>query len=151
MAEPQPLPEFSGKRRLEDGERAKSRDRRRAKAQDSGAVETDREETKVTVKIADAIRCDVPVVLKALVGIECQFRVNPPQQVISISSTYDYSAVRPIQPYVDPTSGWFMVGKVNKKQRHIQFGGSIQQVALAKQWIGEYIYSQLIQHAGAQQ
>ncbi|KAF4402358.1 hypothetical protein G4B88_003279 [Cannabis sativa] len=42
-------------------------------------------------------------------------------------------------------------GKGEQNQRQIQFGGSIQQVALAKQRVDEYIYSQLIQPAGAQQ
>lgn len=41
-------------------------------------------------------------------------------------------------------------GKGEQKLRCIQFGGSAQQVALAKQRVDEYIYSQLIQ-AGAQQ
>ncbi|KAG8664024.1 hypothetical protein MANES_01G271900v8 [Manihot esculenta] len=48
---------------------------------------------------------DVPVVLKAIEEIGCQLRENPPKQVISISPTYNYGAVRPTQPYVDPTSG----------------------------------------------
>ncbi|KAK1558268.1 hypothetical protein Q3G72_000516 [Acer saccharum] len=130
---------------------------------------------------------DVPVVLKALVEIGCLLRENPPRQVISISPTYNYSAVRPIQPYVDPTSADYVTfemmisdtmvggligrcgsnisrirnesgamikvygGKGEQKHRHIQFGGSAQQVALAKQRVDEYIYSQLIQQAGAQQ
>ncbi|KAL5733317.1 hypothetical protein ACOSQ2_033009 [Xanthoceras sorbifolium] len=130
---------------------------------------------------------DVPAVLKALVEIGCQLRENPPRQVISISPTYNYSAVRPIQPYVDPASAEYVTfemmisealvggligrcgsniarirnesgamikvygGKGEQKQRHIQFGGSAQQVALAKQKVDEYIYSQLIQQAGAQQ
>ncbi|KAF4381787.1 hypothetical protein F8388_008963 [Cannabis sativa] len=42
-------------------------------------------------------------------------------------------------------------GKGEQNQRQIQFGGSTQQVALAKQRVDEYIYSQLIQPAGAQQ
>ncbi|KAK9266144.1 hypothetical protein L1049_018939 [Liquidambar formosana] len=41
-------------------------------------------------------------------------------------------------------------GKGEQKLRQIHFGGSAQQVALAKQRVDEYIYSQLIQQAGAQ-
>lgn len=48
---------------------------------------------------------DVPAVLKALEEIGCQLRENPPRQVISISPAYNYSTVRPPQPYMDPTSG----------------------------------------------
>ncbi|TXG62536.1 hypothetical protein EZV62_009530 [Acer yangbiense] len=129
---------------------------------------------------------DVPVVLKALVEIGCLLRENPPRQVISISPTYNYSAVRPIQPTTNLAADYVtfemmisdtMVGgligrcgsnisrirnesgamikvyggKGEQKHRHIQFGGSAQQVALAKQRVDEYIYSQLIQQAGAQQ
>ncbi|KAF2303535.1 hypothetical protein GH714_019032 [Hevea brasiliensis] len=129
---------------------------------------------------------DVPVVLKALEEIGCQLRENPPKQVISISPTYNYAAVRPTQPYVDPTSAAYVTlemmvsetlvggligrcgsnisrirnesgamikvygGKGEQKHRHIQFGGTAQQVALAKQRVDEYIYSQLVQQAGAQ-
>ncbi|KAK4592713.1 hypothetical protein RGQ29_017016 [Quercus rubra] len=42
-------------------------------------------------------------------------------------------------------------GKGETKHRQIQFGGSAQQVALAKLRVDEYIYSQLIQQPGAQQ
>jgi len=35
-------------------------------------------------------------------------RENPPRQVISISPTYNYAAIRPSQPYLDPTSGYLM-------------------------------------------
>ncbi|KAF5731618.1 KH domain-containing protein [Tripterygium wilfordii] len=42
-------------------------------------------------------------------------------------------------------------GKGEQKHRQIQFGGSAQQVALAKLRVDEYIYSQMIQQAGAQQ
>ncbi|GLT39602.1 hypothetical protein SLA2020_137840 [Shorea laevis] len=42
-------------------------------------------------------------------------------------------------------------GKGEQKQRYIQFGGSAQQVALAKQRVDEYIYSQLMQQAGTEQ
>ncbi|XP_057979906.1 uncharacterized protein LOC131165822 isoform X2 [Malania oleifera] len=42
-------------------------------------------------------------------------------------------------------------GKGEQKLRQIHFGGSAQQVALAKQRVDEYIYSQLIQQAGPQQ
>ncbi|KAH9733352.1 KH domain-containing protein [Citrus sinensis] len=145
---------------------------------------------------------DVPAVLNALVEIGNQLRENPPRQVISISPAYNYSAIRPAQPFVEPTSGYSMFlmqntrtttlaadyvtfemliseslvggligrcgsnisrirnesgamikvygGKGEQKHRHIQFGGSAQQVALAKQRVDEYIYSQLIQQAGAQ-
>ncbi|KAF2315420.1 hypothetical protein GH714_039159 [Hevea brasiliensis] len=129
---------------------------------------------------------DVPVVLKALEEIGCQLRENPPKQVISISPTYNYGAVRPTQPYVDPTSADYVTlemmvsetlvggligrcgsnisrirnesgamikvygGKGEQKHRHIQFGGTAQQVALAKQRVDECIYSQLVQAAGAQ-
>ncbi|KAF3440087.1 hypothetical protein FNV43_RR18365 [Rhamnella rubrinervis] len=41
-------------------------------------------------------------------------------------------------------------GKGEQKHRQIQFGGNAQQVALAKQRVDEYIYSQLIQQ-GAQE
>ncbi|CBI16638.3 hypothetical protein VitviT2T_023342 [Vitis vinifera] len=41
-------------------------------------------------------------------------------------------------------------GKGEQNHRQIQFGGSAQQVALAKQRVDEYIYSQLMQQAGAQ-
>uniref|UniRef100_A0A2P2KZR4 Uncharacterized protein MANES_01G271900 n=1 Tax=Rhizophora mucronata TaxID=61149 RepID=A0A2P2KZR4_RHIMU len=47
---------------------------------------------------------DVPEVMRALEEIGCQLRENPPRQVISISPTYNYYAIRPPQPYVDPTS-----------------------------------------------
>ncbi|XP_021683280.2 uncharacterized protein LOC110666920 [Hevea brasiliensis] len=129
---------------------------------------------------------DVPVVLKAIEEIGCQLRENPPKQVISISPTYNYGAVRPTQPYVDPTSADYVTlemmvsetlvggligrcgsnisrirnesgamikvygGKGEQKHRHIQFGGTAQQVALAKQRVDECIYSQLVQAAGAQ-
>ncbi|PON60884.1 Polyribonucleotide nucleotidyltransferase [Parasponia andersonii] len=130
---------------------------------------------------------DVSAVLKALEEIGCQLRENPPRQVISISPAYNYTTVRPHQPYMDPTSADYVTfemvisetlvggligrcgsnisrirnesgatikvygGKGEQKQRQIQFGGSAQQVALAKQRVDEYIYSQLIQQAGAQQ
>ncbi|KAL6965083.1 hypothetical protein U1Q18_036141 [Sarracenia purpurea var. burkii] len=42
-------------------------------------------------------------------------------------------------------------GKGVQKHRQIHIGGSAQQVALAKQRVDEYVYSQLIQQAGAQQ
>ncbi|XP_020977590.1 poly(rC)-binding protein 4 isoform X2 [Arachis ipaensis] len=130
---------------------------------------------------------DVPAVMKALEEIGCQLRENPPRQVISISPTYNYAAIRPSQTYLDPTSVDYVTfemlisetmvggligrcgsnisrirsesgamikvygGKGEQKHRHIQFGGSAEQVALAKQRVDEYIYSQLIQQAGAQQ
>ncbi|KAH7525538.1 hypothetical protein JRO89_XSUnG0078700 [Xanthoceras sorbifolium] len=191
----QPQREASGKRRREDGVSEESVPKRRAKAQDvlfrivvpsrrigkvigkeGHRIQKIREETKATVKIADAIAeddsnmestkvaaghvaantirlliagsqagcligmsgqnieklrnssgativilapnqlplCasahesdrvvqisgDVPAVLKAL--------GNPPRQVISISPTYNYIAVRPIQPYVDPASAEYV-------------------------------------------
>ncbi|KAK4741694.1 hypothetical protein SAY87_025282 [Trapa incisa] len=40
-------------------------------------------------------------------------------------------------------------GRGEQKHRHIQFAGSAQQVALAKQKVDEYIYSQLIQQPDA--
>ncbi|XP_031392894.1 poly(rC)-binding protein 4-like isoform X2 [Punica granatum] len=40
-------------------------------------------------------------------------------------------------------------GRGEQKHRHIQFGGNAQQVALAKQKVDEYIYSQLIQQPDA--
>ncbi|KAH7519681.1 hypothetical protein FEM48_Zijuj08G0063000 [Ziziphus jujuba var. spinosa] len=49
---------------------------------------------------------DVSAVVKALGEIGCQLRENPPRQVISISPTYNYTSVRPPQPYLDPTSGY---------------------------------------------
>ncbi|KAJ8748729.1 hypothetical protein K2173_011281 [Erythroxylum novogranatense] len=130
---------------------------------------------------------DLPVVMKALAEIGCQLRENPPRQVISISPTYNYYAIRPPQPYVDPTSADYVTlemmisetlvggligrcgsnisrirnesgamikvygGKGEQKHRHIQFGGSSEQVALAKQRVDEYIYSQLIQQPDSQQ
>ncbi|KAH1044652.1 hypothetical protein GYH30_026086 [Glycine max] len=130
---------------------------------------------------------DVPAVMKALEEIGCQLRENPPRQVISISPTYNYAAIRPSQPYLDPTSVDYVTfemlisetmvggligrcgsnisrirnesgamikvygGKGEQKHRQIQFGGSAQQVALAKQRVDEYIYSQLIQQTGTQQ
>jgi len=130
---------------------------------------------------------DVPAVLKALEEIGSQLRENPPRQVISISPAYNYAAVRPPQPVVDPTSTDYVTfemmisetlvggligrcgsnisrirnesgamikvygGKSEQKHRQIQFGGSAQQVALAKQRVDEYIYSQFIQQASAQQ
>ncbi|XP_024032959.1 poly(rC)-binding protein 4 [Morus notabilis] len=130
---------------------------------------------------------DVHAVLKALEEIGCQLRENPPKQVISISPAYNYTTVRPPQPYMDPTSVDYVTfemaisetlvggligrsgsnisrirnesgatikvygGKGEQKQRQIQFGGSAQQVALAKQRVDEYVYSQLIQQADAQQ
>ncbi|XP_028071379.1 poly(rC)-binding protein 4-like [Camellia sinensis] len=42
-------------------------------------------------------------------------------------------------------------GKGVEKHRQIHIGGSAQQVALAKQRVDEYVYSQLIQAAGTQQ
>ncbi|XP_017419659.1 uncharacterized protein LOC108329788 isoform X1 [Vigna angularis] len=130
---------------------------------------------------------DLPSVMKALDEIGCQLRENPPRQVISISPTYNYAAIRPSQPYLDPTSVDYVTfemlisetmvggligrcgsnisrirnesgamikvygGKGEQKHRQIQFGGSAQQVALAKQRVDEYIYSQLIQQTGTQQ
>ncbi|XP_004492878.1 uncharacterized protein [Cicer arietinum] len=129
---------------------------------------------------------DVPTVMKALEEIGCQLRENPPRQVISISPTYNYAAVRPSQPYLDPNSVDYVTfemlisetmvggligrcgsnisrirnesgamikvygGKGEQKHRQIQFGGSAQQVALAKQRVDEYIYSQLIQQSGTE-
>ncbi|XP_054784261.1 flowering locus K homology domain-like [Prosopis cineraria] len=129
---------------------------------------------------------DVSSVIKALEEIACQLRENPPRQVISISPTYNYAAIRPPQPYLDPTSADYVTfemlisetlvggligrcgsnisrirnesgatikvygGKGEQKHRQIQFGGSAQQVALAKQRVDEYIYSQLIQQSGTQ-
>ncbi|KAJ6971890.1 hypothetical protein NC653_032432 [Populus alba x Populus x berolinensis] len=167
---------------------------------------------------------DVPVVLKALEEIGCQLRENPPKQVISISPSYNYSAV-PFQQYAPQAAGDLIVvfiegkkklylptvfqmliflcynhiifrttnlaadyvtmemmvpetmmggligrsgsnisrirvesgavikvhgGKGAQKHRHIQLAGSSQQVALAKQRVDEYIYSQLVQQAGTQ-
>ncbi|KAK7394628.1 hypothetical protein VNO78_15161 [Psophocarpus tetragonolobus] len=130
---------------------------------------------------------DIPAVMKALEEIGCQLRENPPRQVISISPTYNYAAIRPSQPYLDPASVDYVTfemlisetmvggligrcgsnisrirnesgamikvygGKGEQKHRQIQFGGSAQQVALAKQRVDEYIYSQLIQQTGTQQ
>ncbi|KAF7825157.1 poly(rC)-binding protein 4-like isoform X2 [Senna tora] len=129
---------------------------------------------------------DFSAVMKALEEIGCQLRENPPRQVISISPTYNYAAIRPPQPYLDPTSADYVTfemlisetlvggligrcgsnisrirnesgamikvygGKGEQKHRQIQFGGSAQQVALAKQRVDEYIYSQLIQQSGTQ-
>ncbi|KAK2351801.1 KH domain-containing protein HEN4 [Trifolium repens] len=126
---------------------------------------------------------DVSTVMKALEEIGCQLRENPPRQVISISPTYNYAAIRPSQPYLDPNSVDYVTfemlisetmvggligrcgsnisrirnesgamikvygGKGEQKHRQIQFGGSAQQVALAKQRVDEYIYSQLIQQS----
>ncbi|XP_058756134.1 flowering locus K homology domain-like [Vicia villosa] len=126
---------------------------------------------------------DVSTVMKALEEIGIQLRENPPRQVISISPTYNYAAVRPSQPYLDPNSVDYVTfemlisetmvggligrsgsnisrirnesgamikvygGKGEQKHRQIQFGGSAQQVALAKQRVDEYIYSQLIQQS----
>ncbi|XP_021911320.1 uncharacterized protein LOC110825167 isoform X1 [Carica papaya] len=47
---------------------------------------------------------DVSAVLKALEEIAYQLRENPPRQVISISPAYNYTSIRPPQPYLDPTS-----------------------------------------------
>lgn len=129
---------------------------------------------------------DVPVVLKALEEIGCQLRENPPKQVISISPSYNYSAV-PFQQYAPQAAADYVTmemmvpetmmggligrsgsnisrirvesgavikvhgGKGAQKHRHIQLAGSSQQVALAKQRVDEYIYSQLVQQAGTQQ
>ncbi|CAK9149369.1 unnamed protein product [Ilex paraguariensis] len=41
-------------------------------------------------------------------------------------------------------------GKGEQTHRQIHLGGSAQQVALAKQRVDEYVYSQLIQKAGGQ-
>ncbi|WCJ22987.1 RNA-binding KH domain-containing protein [Euphorbia peplus] len=41
-------------------------------------------------------------------------------------------------------------GKGEQKDRHIQFGGTAQQVALAKQRVDEYLCSQMAQQAGQQ-
>ncbi|KAK2415517.1 KH domain-containing protein HEN4 [Trifolium repens] len=126
---------------------------------------------------------DVSTVMKALEEIGFQLRENPPRQVISISPTYNYAAIRPSQPYLDPNSVDYVTfemlisetmvggligrcgsnisrirnesgamikvygGKGEQKHRQIQFGGSAQQVALAKQRVDEYIYSQLIQQS----
>lgn len=124
---------------------------------------------------------DVSTVMKALEEIGCQLRENPPRQVISISPTYNYAAIRPSQPYLDPNSVDYVTfemlisetmvggligrcgsnisrirnesgamikvygGKGEQKHRQIQFGGSAEQVALAKKRVDEYIYDQLIQ------
>ncbi|RYR16555.1 hypothetical protein Ahy_B04g073607 isoform B [Arachis hypogaea] len=107
---------------------------------------------------------DVPAVMKALEEIGCQLRENPPRQVISISPTYNYAAIRPSQTYLDPTSVDYVTfemlisetmvggligrcgsnisrirsesgamikvygGKGEQKHRHIQFGGSAEQL-----------------------
>lgn len=42
-------------------------------------------------------------------------------------------------------------GRGEQNYRQIQFGGSAEQVALAKQRVDEYIYSQVIRQAGVQQ
>ncbi|KAE9617880.1 putative K domain-containing protein [Lupinus albus] len=130
---------------------------------------------------------DLPAVMKALEEIGYQLRENPPKQVISISPTYNYAAIRPSQPYLDPSSVDYVTfemlisetmvggligrcganisrirnesgamikvygGKGEQKHRQIQFGGSAEQVALAKQRVDEYIYSQLIQQTGTQE
>ncbi|CAL0302898.1 unnamed protein product [Lupinus luteus] len=130
---------------------------------------------------------DLPAVMKALEEIGYQLRENPPRQVISISPTYNYAAIRPSQPYLDPSSVDYVTfemlisetmvggligrcganisrirnesgamikvygGKGEQKHRQIQFGGSAEQVALAKQRVDEYIYSQLIQQTGPQE
>ncbi|KAJ7950824.1 KH domain-containing protein [Quillaja saponaria] len=130
---------------------------------------------------------DIPAVMKALEEIGCQLRENPPKQVISISPTYNYAAIRTPQHYLDPTSADYVTcemlisetmvggligrcgsnisrirnesgatikvhgGKGEQKHRQIQIGGSAQQVALARQRVDEYIYSQYIQQGGAQQ
>ncbi|KAK9002032.1 hypothetical protein V6N11_024721 [Hibiscus sabdariffa] len=110
---------------------------------------------------------DFPAVLKALAELGYQLRENPPRQVISISPAYNFNLLRPAppQPFVDPTSGQPLLqlimiriesgatikvygGKGEQHVRHIQFSGSTQQVALAKQRVDECIYSQMIQQAG---
>ncbi|KAK9018127.1 hypothetical protein V6N11_001108 [Hibiscus sabdariffa] len=110
---------------------------------------------------------DFPAVLKALAELGYQLRENPPRQVISISPAYNFNLLRPAppQPFVDPTSGQPLLqlimiriesgatikvygGKGEQNVRHIQFSGSTQQVALAKQRVDECIYSQMIQQAG---
>ncbi|XP_019434260.1 PREDICTED: poly(rC)-binding protein 4-like isoform X2 [Lupinus angustifolius] len=129
---------------------------------------------------------DLPAVMKALEEIGYQLRENPPRQVISISPTYNYAAIRPSQPYLDPSSVDYVTfemlisetmvggligrcganisrirnesgamikvygGKGEQKHRQIQFGGSAEQVALVKQRVGGYIYSQLLLQAGTQ-
>ncbi|KAJ7962010.1 KH domain-containing protein [Quillaja saponaria] len=128
---------------------------------------------------------DNPAVMRALEEIGCQLRENPAKQVISISPTYNYAAIRTPQQYLDPTSADYVTfemlisetmiggligrcgsnisrirnesgamikvygGKGEQKHRQIQFGGSAQQVALARQRVDEYIYSQYIQQGGA--
>ncbi|XP_065859190.1 uncharacterized protein [Euphorbia lathyris] len=42
-------------------------------------------------------------------------------------------------------------GKGEQKDRHIQFGGTAQQVALAKLRVDEYLYSQMVQQQAGQQ
>ncbi|KAK4857412.1 hypothetical protein QYF36_000300 [Acer negundo] len=147
MAEPQPLPELSGKRRCKDGERAKSRVR--SGERKLRIVMPSRQIGKKPRPPSKSPTLFALPALCASAHESNQVVQGKPTPAGDIYQSDHYNAARPIQLYVDPTSG-FMVGKVNKKHRHIQFGGSVQQVALAKQWIGEYIYSQLIQHAGAQ-
>ncbi|KAG7025337.1 RNA-binding KH domain-containing protein PEPPER [Cucurbita argyrosperma subsp. argyrosperma] len=108
---------------------------------------------------------DVPAVLKALEEIGNQLRVNPPRQVISVSPTYNYNAIHPPQSYMDPTSvnyvtfemlisetlvgGLIGIGGFNISRIRNESGATIK-VALAKQRVDEYIYSQLMRQAGVQ-
>ncbi|KAI9198177.1 hypothetical protein LWI28_011426 [Acer negundo] len=124
MAEPQPLPELSGKRRRKDGERAKSR------------VRSGERKLRIVMPSRQIGKKPRPPSKSPTLF------AGKPTPAGDIYQSDHYNAARPIQLVYG--------GKGEQKHRHIQFGGSVQQVALAKQWIGEYIYSQLIQHAGAQ-
>ncbi|KAG6680168.1 hypothetical protein I3842_13G027700 [Carya illinoinensis] len=122
------------------------------------------------------VQCDGPAVLKALEEIGSQLSpsynytsIRPPQQYPDPTSA-DYvtfemvisetlvgglisRCVSNISRIRIESGAMIKVygGKVEQKHRQIQFGGSTQQVALTKQRVDEYIYSQLIQQASAQQ
>ncbi|KAL2330137.1 hypothetical protein Fmac_017718 [Flemingia macrophylla] len=105
---------------------------------------------------------DFPAVMKALDEIGCQLRttnlaVDYVTFEMLISETMvggligrcgsNISRIRNESGAMIKVYG----GKGEQKHRQIQFGGSAQQVALAKQRVDEYIYSQLIQQTGTQQ
>ncbi|RVW84475.1 KH domain-containing protein HEN4 [Vitis vinifera] len=105
---------------------------------------------------------DVPAVLKALEEIGCQLRTtNLAADYVTLNMMIPETLVggligrcgSNISRIRNESGAMIKVcygGKGEQNHRQIQFGGSAQQVALAKQRVDEYIYSQLMQQAGAQ-
>uniref|UniRef100_A0A2N9HY51 K Homology domain-containing protein n=1 Tax=Fagus sylvatica TaxID=28930 RepID=A0A2N9HY51_FAGSY len=108
------------------------------------------------------VQGDVPAVLKALEEIGTQLRTtNLAADYVTFEMMISETLVggligrcgSNISRIRNESGAMIKVfgGKGEQKHRQIQFGGSAQQVHLAKQRVDEYIYSQLIQQDGAQQ